>query len=205
MDILKKYVSGFFKFWYDFIIGDEWQVAAAILWAFLVTYSSSLVYIQAWYIVPIAVSVLLYQSVLNATPKGKDRLRLSVSDKKDATYLMWGLLFIVLILPELIFRVRTHSFHLAFQNTILPLVATLLALTVCGSMLARPFKKRPVFTIVSAALFCVVLLNIRDKLTILSRSIVANSTGLAWFIVIGCLSLTLYVAVSSLKSTPPSE
>ena len=26
-----KYVLGFFRFWYDFIIGDCWQIAAGVL------------------------------------------------------------------------------------------------------------------------------------------------------------------------------
>jgi len=26
-----KFVKGFFHFWYDFIIGDDWKIAAAVL------------------------------------------------------------------------------------------------------------------------------------------------------------------------------
>ena len=29
-----KYVVGFFRFWYDFVVGDDWRVAAGLSVAF---------------------------------------------------------------------------------------------------------------------------------------------------------------------------
>lgn len=31
-----KYISGFFAFWYDFLIGDAWEVAAGVVICLLV-------------------------------------------------------------------------------------------------------------------------------------------------------------------------
>ena len=32
-----RFVRGFFAFWYDFIIGDDWKIAAAVVVALAVT------------------------------------------------------------------------------------------------------------------------------------------------------------------------
>ncbi len=33
-----KYIKGFFAFWYDFIVGDAWEVAAGVLTVLVVLY-----------------------------------------------------------------------------------------------------------------------------------------------------------------------
>ncbi len=33
-----KYIKGFFAFWYDFIVGDAWEVAAGVLLTLIVLY-----------------------------------------------------------------------------------------------------------------------------------------------------------------------
>ena len=33
-----KYVTGFFAFWYDFIVGDAWEVAAGVLASLFLMY-----------------------------------------------------------------------------------------------------------------------------------------------------------------------
>ena len=32
-----RYVTGFFRFWYDFLIGDSWQIAAGVALVIIVT------------------------------------------------------------------------------------------------------------------------------------------------------------------------
>ena len=32
-----RYVTGFFRFWYDFLIGDSWQIAAGVALVIVVT------------------------------------------------------------------------------------------------------------------------------------------------------------------------
>ena len=34
-----KYIRGFFAFWYDFIVGDAWEVAAGVIVALLLLYA----------------------------------------------------------------------------------------------------------------------------------------------------------------------
>ena len=58
-----KGLSAFGAFWYDFIIGDDWRVAAGIFVAFLLTYWLKLAGTVSWWVVPIAVASLLTYSL----------------------------------------------------------------------------------------------------------------------------------------------
>jgi len=48
-------VAGFFRFWYDFIIGDDWRVAAAIVVALILTALLLKVGLPAWWLMPLTV------------------------------------------------------------------------------------------------------------------------------------------------------
>ena len=59
-------VRAFGHFWYDFVIGDDWRLAVGALVALalagLVAHAGG----SAWWIVPLAVTLLLTLSVLRA-------------------------------------------------------------------------------------------------------------------------------------------
>lgn len=59
-------VIGFLRFWYDFIVGDDWTVAAGMLAALALT--SLLVHrsVAAWWLMPVAVGLLLFGSLRRA-------------------------------------------------------------------------------------------------------------------------------------------
>ncbi len=59
-------VLGFLRFWYDFIVGDDWTVAAGVLVALAVT--SLLIHrsVSAWWLMPVAVGLLLFASLRRA-------------------------------------------------------------------------------------------------------------------------------------------
>lgn len=58
-----KYIVGFFEFWYDFIVGDDWTVAAGVIVALALT--ALLVHgsVVAWWLMPAAVALLLTASL----------------------------------------------------------------------------------------------------------------------------------------------
>jgi hypothetical protein len=60
-----KYVVGFLRFWYEFIVGDDWRVAAGIAAAIGIT---ALLEpdVAAWWVIPAAVVVVLYASLARA-------------------------------------------------------------------------------------------------------------------------------------------
>ena len=56
-----KYVRGFFQFWYDFIIGDAWEVAAGVVIALLVCAALASTKLQngLWLLLPLLIAVFL--------------------------------------------------------------------------------------------------------------------------------------------------
>ena len=56
-------VVGFFRFWYDFIVGDDWTVAAAVVAALIVTALLSGAHIVSWWLLPIVVIAILGASL----------------------------------------------------------------------------------------------------------------------------------------------
>jgi hypothetical protein len=57
----------FGAFWYDFIIGDDWRVAAGVVIAFGLAAMVAAVGGPGWVVVPLAVAVLLTASVWRAS------------------------------------------------------------------------------------------------------------------------------------------
>lgn len=58
-----RYIVAFFAFWYDFIIGDDWTVAAGVVTALIVTGLLVLAGFTVWWLMPLVVLVLLGASV----------------------------------------------------------------------------------------------------------------------------------------------
>jgi hypothetical protein len=56
-------LKAFGRFWYDFIIGDDWSVAAGVVIALALTAVISRTSAPAWCILPVVVVVLLPVSV----------------------------------------------------------------------------------------------------------------------------------------------
>jgi hypothetical protein len=48
----------FLRFWYDFIVGDDWRVALAVVAALALTYALSATGFPAWPVLPLTVAVL---------------------------------------------------------------------------------------------------------------------------------------------------
>ena len=66
-------LSAFGAFWYDFIIGDDWRVAAGIVVAFVLTYRLKSAEIVSWWVVPIAVASLLTYSLSRVVKEVTER------------------------------------------------------------------------------------------------------------------------------------
>ena len=58
-----RYVRSFVRFWWDFIVGDDWRVAAGLAVAFALTWLLTHHGVTAWWLLPVAVPLLLVESV----------------------------------------------------------------------------------------------------------------------------------------------
>ena len=59
-------VIALLRFWYDFVVGDDWRVALGVVAALALTYALSTTSIPPWWIVPAAVGILLPLSLWRA-------------------------------------------------------------------------------------------------------------------------------------------
>ena len=57
------FITNFLRFWYDFIVGDDWTVAVAVIVALAIAALLVRGGIQAWWLLPVAVALVLFGSV----------------------------------------------------------------------------------------------------------------------------------------------
>ena len=65
-----KQLKAFGAFWYDFIVGDDWIVAAGVVAALIVTALLAHSGIAAWWLMPLAVVAVLAHSLWRVTRAG---------------------------------------------------------------------------------------------------------------------------------------
>ncbi len=53
----------FGTFWWDFVVGDDWRVAAGIVLAFVITALLATTSVPAWWVLPLAVAAVLWLSL----------------------------------------------------------------------------------------------------------------------------------------------
>ena len=57
------YVKRFLGFWYDFIVGDDWAIAAGVVAGLALTGLLAQRGVDAWWLMPLAVTLLLAVSL----------------------------------------------------------------------------------------------------------------------------------------------
>jgi hypothetical protein len=62
-----NYLRSFCRFWYDFVIGDDWTLAAGVVVALAFTAVLAHLRVAAWWLLPIAFVGLLSLSLIRAT------------------------------------------------------------------------------------------------------------------------------------------
>ncbi|HEY2331685.1 MAG TPA: hypothetical protein VGH94_07175 [Acidimicrobiales bacterium] len=61
-----RHVVGFARFWYDFVVGDDWTIAVVVILAVVLTDLLVRAGYNAWYFLPVAIGAALTLSVLRA-------------------------------------------------------------------------------------------------------------------------------------------
>jgi len=62
-------VRAFLAFVYDFVIGDDWRIAAGVVAGLAVTYAVSQTSAPSWWVMPALLVILLPASLWRATRK----------------------------------------------------------------------------------------------------------------------------------------
>ncbi len=60
-------IRAFAAFWYDFVVGDDWLIAAGVVLALALTYGLSRTSVPAWWLLPLFLVLLLPLSLWRAT------------------------------------------------------------------------------------------------------------------------------------------
>ncbi|HEY3191093.1 MAG TPA: hypothetical protein VGJ70_26605 [Solirubrobacteraceae bacterium] len=62
-----KFVVAFARFWLDFVVGDDWRVAAGVVAALALTSELTHHDLSVWWLMPVAVVLVLLGSLRRAT------------------------------------------------------------------------------------------------------------------------------------------
>jgi hypothetical protein len=65
-----KYVIAFLRFWYEFVVGDDWRVAVFVAAAIGLTAALASWDVSAWWLMPVAVVATLFGSLRRAARAG---------------------------------------------------------------------------------------------------------------------------------------
>lgn len=65
--MIARRLAAFGRFWWEFVVGDDWRVSAQIVAAVAATAALAGAGVVAWWLLPPAVIVVLYASLLRAT------------------------------------------------------------------------------------------------------------------------------------------
>ncbi len=58
-----SYVVQFCRFWYDFVVGDDWSVAAGVVTALAITALLAHRGVTVWWLMPVAITLVLGMSL----------------------------------------------------------------------------------------------------------------------------------------------
>ena len=58
-----KYIVGFGRFWFDFIVGDDWRLAVGVVTMLVVVHATARSHPGLWWLLPAAVALLLSLSI----------------------------------------------------------------------------------------------------------------------------------------------
>ena len=61
-----KWLAGFGRFWWEFVIGDDWLVAVLVAVAIGATAALAAGSVAAWWLLPLAVPLVLWLSLRRA-------------------------------------------------------------------------------------------------------------------------------------------
>jgi hypothetical protein len=65
-----RYLRSFGRFWWNFVVGDDWRLAAGVAVSIGITALLAHQDVDAWWLLPVAVAFLLAESLRRAVRNG---------------------------------------------------------------------------------------------------------------------------------------
>ena len=72
---VRRYASAFGRFWWEFVVGDDWRAAAGVVTGIALTAGIAAAGAAAWWVLPVAVAGVLYLSLRRATRPNRAEVR----------------------------------------------------------------------------------------------------------------------------------
>ena len=66
-----RFLRNFGRFWYDFIVGDDWRVAVGVVVLVTAVYIAAHHGLNVWWVLPVAVAAILSVSVGRAARQAR--------------------------------------------------------------------------------------------------------------------------------------
>jgi Ca2+/Na+ antiporter len=184
---LKQYFIGFYRFWYKFIIGDEWTLAAALMWSLLAVYSATKNYFGDWYLLPVLIAFLLIFSLKRAAVNHKQKeIKNNPSPNSSLNYLiLWALMVLVVIVPYDIFYIKGGVFNLS--DVLLPTAINFGIIILIGLVTAPLLRHRSMLGTLLAGTATLALIKLNQQHIIsITRKLAVSSITLGWLVFAAC-------------------
>ena len=65
-----RYLVAFLRFWWDFVVGDDWRIAVGVVAALALTALLTHHDVNAWWLMPLAVVAILLASLRRVARSG---------------------------------------------------------------------------------------------------------------------------------------
>jgi ribose/xylose/arabinose/galactoside ABC-type transport system permease subunit len=70
---MMTYLKNFLRFWSDFVVGDDWRIAAGVVMALVLSAALARLGLNAWWVMLVTVVVLLVASLWRETRRSRSR------------------------------------------------------------------------------------------------------------------------------------
>ena len=70
---MMTYLKNFLLLWYDFMVGDDWMIAAGVLMALVLSVALARRGLNAWWVMLVSVVVMLAASLWRETRRSRSR------------------------------------------------------------------------------------------------------------------------------------
>lgn len=109
--MIMQYVSAFFKFWQDFIIGEDWTIAATVVWGVALIFGLVGAFVNSWYLLPIIIAGSIGWSVWGVLASNLKSTRVSLMKMIISKLLrktLWLPMAVVIITPLVAYQLNSN-------------------------------------------------------------------------------------------------